>query len=165
MYYYCVRNRIPFAAANLKCAATAVLQHKSLLALAGLMALVQIGWVDCQCIGLAARESPYMHPYDAYVIYHPKLTHRWVMLWQLAALGVVFTKGEQVVVIAGHSYKMAECANDPGTWLADSPFGPPGPSEPPPSTPTFRPVTPHPPTKTNDPQPPPAASAPIWPPG
>lgn len=50
MYYYCVRNRIPFAAANLKCAATAVLQHKSLLLLAGLMALVQIGWVGRRVI-------------------------------------------------------------------------------------------------------------------
>lgn len=40
------------------------------------------------------------------------------MLWQLAALGVVFTKGEQMVVIDGHSYKMAECASDTGAWLA-----------------------------------------------
>lgn len=84
MYYYCVRNRIPFAAANLKCAASAVLQHKSLLCLAGAMALVQIGWV---------------------------------MLWQLAALGVVFTKGEQVVVIAGVTYGITDCRDDLGACV------------------------------------------------
>ena len=47
MYWYCVRSRIPFAAKNLKCSATAAMQYPSIFVLAFFLTLVQIAWALC----------------------------------------------------------------------------------------------------------------------
>jgi hypothetical protein len=44
MWYYCVRDRIPFAAQNLKLAATAVAQYPSTVLLAFFLTVLQVGW-------------------------------------------------------------------------------------------------------------------------